>query len=68
MFQEELNELFDIYSLLDLAAREDLQTEGLRHSIKLFHKMLSEDRDCGLEPVSFTGLGSGQIVLAATTP
>jgi len=43
VFQEELDEWFDIYSLTDPAAREELQLEGLRDSINFLQALISEE-------------------------
>jgi len=43
VFQEELDEWFDIYSLTDPAAREELQLEGLRDSINFLQALISDE-------------------------
>lgn len=60
MFKEELDEWFDIYSLTDPAAREELQVEGLHDSIKFLRNVLTEKaRIIGHERIILMGLSQG---------
>ena len=43
VFQEEMDEWFDIYSLTDPAKREELQVEGLRESVRYLHRLIAEE-------------------------
>lgn len=43
VFQEALDEWFDIYSLTDPAAREELQVEGLHDSIMFLQALISNE-------------------------
>ncbi|KAL8629262.1 hypothetical protein Q9189_005055 [Teloschistes chrysophthalmus] len=60
VFQEEMNEWFDIHSLTDPAVREDLQTEGLHDSVNFLLKVLNDEADLiGQERVFLLGLSQG---------
>lgn len=60
MFQEELDEWFDIYSLTDPAAREELQIEGLHDSVDFLRKVVSDEaRIVGNDRVILMGLSQG---------
>ena len=43
IFQEEMVEWFDIYSLTDPTLHEELQTEGLQQSITFIHQLIEEE-------------------------
>lgn len=43
VFQEEMDEWFDIYSLTDPTAREELQVEGLRDSVGFLLKLIHNE-------------------------
>ena len=63
VFQEELDEWFDIYSLSDPSKREDLQREGLHDSVEFIRGLV--DRECTLvDPgrVIVLGLSQGSAV------
>ncbi len=60
VFQEELDEWFDIYSLTDPTAREELQVEGLHYSVEfLLNLMSGEARLVGQERIFLLGLSQG---------
>ncbi|KAI4256041.1 MAG: hypothetical protein LQ352_002273 [Teloschistes flavicans] len=60
VFQEELDEWFDIYSLTDPAAREELQIEGLHDSVDFLRKVVSDEaRIVGNDRVILMGLSQG---------
>jgi lysophospholipase-2 len=43
IFQEDISEWFDIYSLTDPALREELQTEGLQQSVAFIRQLIDEE-------------------------
>jgi lysophospholipase II len=43
LFQEDISEWFDIYSLTDPTLREELQTEGLQQSVAFIHQLIDEE-------------------------
>lgn len=60
VFQEELDEWFDIYSLTDPSQREDLQIEGLRDSIAFLREVIREEtKAVPLKNVMLLGLSQG---------
>ncbi|KAL8692934.1 MAG: hypothetical protein Q9218_002136 [Villophora microphyllina] len=60
VFQEELDEWFDIYSLTDPATREELQIEGIRDSVESLRGIVSDEaRIVGPERVVLMGLSQG---------
>lgn len=60
VFQEELDEWFDIYSLTDPAAREELQMEGLHDSAQFIMNILDEEAKLvGPERIILLGLSQG---------
>ncbi|KAL8923493.1 MAG: hypothetical protein Q9172_003100 [Xanthocarpia lactea] len=60
VFQEEMDEWFDIYSLTDPTAREELQVEGLHHSVEfLLNLMRDEARLVSQERIFLLGLSQG---------
>ncbi|KAL8639279.1 MAG: hypothetical protein Q9228_003672 [Teloschistes exilis] len=60
VFQEEIDEWFDIYSLTDPAAREELQTKGLHDSVRFLLKVLNDEADIiGQELVFLLGISQG---------
>ena len=60
VFQDELDEWFDIYSLTDPSAREELQIGGLRDSIEFIHRIISEEAKLVTpERVVLLGLSQG---------
>ena len=60
MFQDELDEWFDIYSLTDPSTREELQIEGLHDSIEFIHGIISEEAKIVTpENVILLGLSQG---------
>ncbi|CAO1598747.1 hypothetical protein XANCAGTX0491_002507 [Xanthoria calcicola] len=64
VFQEEMDEWFDIFSLTDPSTQEELQVEGLRHSIK--HILDVIDKEVGFVlPGNIVLLGISQGCAAA---
>ena len=60
MFQDELDEWFDICSLTDPSAREELQIEGLHDSVEFIHGIISEEaKFASPERVILLGLSQG---------
>ena len=60
VFQEELDEWFDIYSLTNPAEREELQIEGLHDSVEFLLKILNnEAKIVGPDRVILLGLSQG---------
>jgi lysophospholipase II len=43
LFQEDISEWFDIYSLTDPTLREELQTEGLQQSVTFIRQLIDEE-------------------------
>jgi lysophospholipase II len=43
LFQEDISEWFDIYSLTDPTLREELQTEGLQQSVAFIRQLIDEE-------------------------
>lgn len=43
VFQEDLDEWFDIYSLTDPSAEEDLQIDGLKYSVMFIHGLIKSE-------------------------
>ena len=67
MFQEELDEWFDIYSLSDPSKREELQKEGLHDSVEFINCLI--DHECTLvdpSKVIILGLSQGCAVGTST--
>ena len=63
VFQEELDEWFDIYSLSDPSQREDLQIEGLHDSVEFIQSVINHE--CTLvspDRVIVLGLSQGSAV------
>ena len=63
VFQEELDEWFDIYSLSDPSQREDLQIEGLHDSVEFIRSVINHE--CTFVPpgrVIVLGLSQGSAV------
>ncbi|KAL8754702.1 MAG: hypothetical protein Q9199_004150 [Rusavskia elegans] len=52
VFQEEMDEWFDIYSLTDPNTQEELQVEGLRDSISYILEIIRKEVEVGLVPLS----------------
>ena len=60
VFQDELDEWFDICSLTDPSAREELQIEGLHDSLEFIHGIISEEaKFASPERVILLGLSQG---------
>lgn len=61
MFQEELQEWFDIYSLTEPSKREDLQKEGLRHSVTFLRHVIEQEAQLvgGFDKIILLGLSMG---------
>ena len=60
MFHQELDEWFDIYSLTYPTAREELQVEGLHHSVEFLLTLIRDEaRLVGQERIFLVGLSQG---------
>ena len=62
VFQEELDEWFDVCSLSDTSQREDLQVQGLRESVAYIVRLVGEEArvvEGGRQRVVLLGLSQG---------
>ncbi|KAK5119875.1 hypothetical protein LTR85_007201 [Meristemomyces frigidus] len=60
VFQEEMPEWFDIYSLSNPSQREELQVQGLRESIEQIHEVLKQEASViGASKVVLAGISQG---------
>lgn len=60
LFQEEMDEWFDIYSLTDTTLREELQVEGLQQSVAFIHQLIqAEAKHVPLANIVLGGISQG---------
>jgi lysophospholipase II len=60
LFQEDMDEWFDIYSLTDTTLREELQVEGLQQSVAFIHQLIqAEAKHVPLANIVLGGISQG---------
>ncbi|KAL7268456.1 hypothetical protein RUND412_008924 [Rhizina undulata] len=62
VFQEEMTEWFDTYSLNDISAEQHLQVEGLREAVRFILDLVEEEAKClgSAEKVVLGGISQGE--------